>query len=350
MIHIFNGIGLNLLSLFMSSCKSCNLNVENHTIKDHSIKDNSNGAHVQSGATWIRERDLLYPGQGVLNFGMVNTASNMVVPQTTGESHSNALPLLNESKSVHSSNLTSSASVSSEKVLDTGSKDTVVTDLSGPDPVDTNIIEVGKDVSKEVGEGVVDGIDDNVDIEFVNDSDVTLMEDIGMFDDLLGMLGPRGKDKWGPPTWSYIHEKSLSYPETPTEEDKQRYKDWLLAIAEHIDCEDCSKHMNTFIVGANDSAYQDKSHFVRFLIDMHNKVNQFTKKEVLSYTEALIHMDEWPLGIKECKEELNEVEDDMDWWMILCIVMIVVIIVLIAYIVHTNSHLVDKIKLAINYK
>lgn len=104
---------------------------------------------------------------------------------------------------------------------------------------------------------------------------------------MLAAAGPRPPEKWGPRTWAYMHEKSLAFPENPTEEEKNRWRQWVTTVASNIDCPTCSEHMLKEIDTGVEQAMVNKATFVTWLIDVHNRVNAKAGKRELSYEESL---------------------------------------------------------------
>ena len=51
-----------------------------------------------------------------------------------------------------------------------------------------------------------------------------------------------GPDIWGPHGWKFIHFIVLGYPNYPTKQDKETYKNFFLLFANIIPCKICSNH------------------------------------------------------------------------------------------------------------
>ena len=92
-----------------------------------------------------------------------------------------------------------------------------------------------------------------------------------------------GPDQWGPHGWKFIHYVTLGYPDKPTRNDKIKYKNFFLSLAEVIPCILCKmnykKHLKELPI--NDSVLKNKISLMSWGIKMHNLVNiENSKKEV----------------------------------------------------------------------
>lgn len=76
--------------------------------------------------------------------------------------------------------------------------------------------------------------------------------------------------------WHIFHSFSVMYPETPTEEEKLRTKNFINKITTHlyIICSSCSKNKDTFIENYDiDLAVSSKTNIIQFFCDYHKEVN-----------------------------------------------------------------------------
>jgi len=76
--------------------------------------------------------------------------------------------------------------------------------------------------------------------------------------------------------WHIFHSFSVMYPETPTEEEKARTKDFIHKITTHLSilCSSCSKTKDTFIENYDvDLAVSSKINIIQFFCDYHKEVN-----------------------------------------------------------------------------
>ena len=123
---------------------------------------------------------------------------------------------------------------------------------------------------------------------------------------------------WGPSMWHFLHTMSFNYPVSPSTEDKQHYRDFMMSLQHILPCKFCRKNLATnykaFPLKASDLASRD--HFSRYVYRLHELVNKMlNKKSGLSYCdvrERYEHFrsrctDDKP-KIFDLKEEIKEVK------------------------------------------
>jgi hypothetical protein len=95
-------------------------------------------------------------------------------------------------------------------------------------------------------------------------------------------------DVWGPHGWKFIHYITMAYPENPTLTQKEKYKVFLLLLKDVLPCSLCAKHYeeNLKVLPLSDEILDDKEKLIKWLIDVHNRVNVSTGKPEMEYTEA----------------------------------------------------------------
>jgi|SRR5579872_3603235 len=94
---------------------------------------------------------------------------------------------------------------------------------------------------------------------------------------------------WGKYVWDCIHILTLGYPLKPTPKDKKHYKKFLYSLSYVLPCDTCRANMRTHLekLPLTDDVMSHRSSLVKWGIDLHNIVNYYTGKEMLTYTEAL---------------------------------------------------------------
>jgi hypothetical protein len=121
-----------------------------------------------------------------------------------------------------------------------------------------------------------------------------------------------GPDVWGPHAWKFLHYVSLGYPSNPTPEQKQKYKQFFELLRDVLPCSLCANHYaeNYKNHPLTDEILSDREKLIKWVIDVHNIVNEMKNKPVIRYVDArkLIDTD------TKCKpvEKFVEVEDE-DW-------------------------------------
>jgi len=76
--------------------------------------------------------------------------------------------------------------------------------------------------------------------------------------------------------WHIFHSFSVMYPETPSEEERIRTKNFINKITTHLSiiCSSCSRNKDTFIQNYDiDLAVSSKTNLIQFFCDYHKEVN-----------------------------------------------------------------------------
>lgn len=84
---------------------------------------------------------------------------------------------------------------------------------------------------------------------------------------------------WGPSTWNSLHCISFSYPENPTDSDKEYYKAYFQLLKFVLPCCICRKHFteHTKIGGKheiNNDIFENRSSLTKWLYNLHNDVDE----------------------------------------------------------------------------
>jgi hypothetical protein len=94
---------------------------------------------------------------------------------------------------------------------------------------------------------------------------------------------------WGPPLWKFMHYFTLSYPENPTEDEKDTLVKFFETIGDTIPCEKCrynfSQHLEKMPI--TEEILESNVKVVRWLFDLHNEVNKSTNKPVFNYDDFI---------------------------------------------------------------
>jgi len=113
---------------------------------------------------------------------------------------------------------------------------------------------------------------------------------------------PIGPDTWGPVIWHALHYITLGYPEHPTENNKEKYKQFFTLLSDTIPCSICAAHFseNLLIMPLDDKVLENRESLVKWLIDFHNVVNEKNKKPIVKYEDARRMIEE----NTECKHNI----------------------------------------------
>ena len=93
---------------------------------------------------------------------------------------------------------------------------------------------------------------------------------------------------WGPQLWFLMHIISFEYPDHPMETDKRIYYDFYSSLKDIIPCDKCKKHYREFLHKHPLLPFLDKkADLVKWVIDIHNFVNESLGKPFVSMDEVL---------------------------------------------------------------
>ncbi len=94
---------------------------------------------------------------------------------------------------------------------------------------------------------------------------------------------------WGPHGWKFLHYVTFSYPENPTNEDKENYKFFFNSVGTILPCFTCREnyknHLKKFPLDNN--TLKTQFNLVSWLINVHNEVNKIHGEKIFSYNEVL---------------------------------------------------------------
>lgn len=92
---------------------------------------------------------------------------------------------------------------------------------------------------------------------------------------------------WGPHFWYVIHTTALNYPTIPTDFHKMAYKNFFESFANVLPCKKCREHYQTHISRYPITPFLDSNELLnKWIIDLHNMVNQSLGKRQLTYQEV----------------------------------------------------------------
>ena len=95
-------------------------------------------------------------------------------------------------------------------------------------------------------------------------------------------------NEWGPPLWYKLHMKTFDYPDVATYKEKVLAIKYFKEVEKLLPCEKCRVHYRQNLKASPIEYHVDtRDELVRWLIDLHNKVNAQTGKRILSYEEAI---------------------------------------------------------------
>ena len=94
---------------------------------------------------------------------------------------------------------------------------------------------------------------------------------------------------WGPAQWHMLHTISFNYPVNPTNEQKEKYRDYVLSLQNVLPCGACRKNLKTNLkhLPLKMSDMKSRDTFSRYIYNLHELVNKMLKKKSnLSYCDV----------------------------------------------------------------
>jgi hypothetical protein len=86
---------------------------------------------------------------------------------------------------------------------------------------------------------------------------------------------------WGPSAWHFMHTISFNYPVYPTNDDKKKYRNYILNLVHILPCGKCRKNLieNFNILPLKIINMKNRDTFSRYIYDLHELVNNMLGKE-----------------------------------------------------------------------
>ena len=95
-------------------------------------------------------------------------------------------------------------------------------------------------------------------------------------------------DIWGPPGWTFLHSITFAYPNNPTDVDKKNFAQFFNSLATVLPCATCSSNYKQNLINDPvENHLNNKKSLIKWLINVHNKVNIDNNKPTLSYKNVI---------------------------------------------------------------
>jgi hypothetical protein len=94
---------------------------------------------------------------------------------------------------------------------------------------------------------------------------------------------------WGPSMWHYLHTMSFNYPIKPTQEDKKKYREFILNLQYTLPCKYCRMNLkNNFKQHPLQGCHmKNRETFSKYVYQLHEVVNKMLgKKSGLTYCDV----------------------------------------------------------------
>ena len=107
---------------------------------------------------------------------------------------------------------------------------------------------------------------------------------------------------WGPQGWAFMHYVSFGYPDNPSSRDKQNYKNFYYSIQNILPCKNCQRnYQENLKEDPIENSLRDRDSLIKWVIDIHNKVNKEMSKKEYEYEEAIkLYQGENPQLLNHC--------------------------------------------------
>ena len=93
---------------------------------------------------------------------------------------------------------------------------------------------------------------------------------------------------WGPHYWFFLYTLTLSYPLNPNNITKKKYYDFIQNLPLFIPSNEIGNDFSKFLDEYPVSPYlESRESFTKWLHFVHNKINIYLGKKIISYEEAL---------------------------------------------------------------
>lgn len=97
---------------------------------------------------------------------------------------------------------------------------------------------------------------------------------------------------FGPCAWKLLHSVSFTFPDNPSEEQKENYLSFIHALSKVLPCPECQKDMQEYL-RENTVDVSSRSKFSTWCVDFHNHVNQKLGKRSVPYEEIARRYSGW---------------------------------------------------------
>ena len=129
---------------------------------------------------------------------------------------------------------------------------------------------------------------------------------------------------WGHHVWKALHYISLGYPDNPTQQQKQDYKNFFLLLKTTLPCNLCRNHYeeNLKELPLTDKVLENRTNLIKWVIDLHNIVNKMKNYPILSYDDALKIINSY---------DINHINYDLNNFYLIIILLILIILFILFY-------------------
>ncbi len=100
---------------------------------------------------------------------------------------------------------------------------------------------------------------------------------------------------WGPYGWFFLVSCILSYPDNPSDNDKQKFSNFIDSIKYVLPCEKCRIHFSNFISDnpLNDNILSSKNNLLKWVYNAQNNVKKINNETLYNYNEYIKYYEQF---------------------------------------------------------
>jgi hypothetical protein len=122
---------------------------------------------------------------------------------------------------------------------------------------------------------------------------------------------------WGKSGWIFLHSITFSYPDNPSPETKQIYKEFFLKVGKILPCEKCRYNYDLHLqkYPLDNSALFSHDSLITWLINIRNEVNAILDKNYVTIDDVV--------------EEMEQAKNKTSKYKYLCLILIAIIAIIV---------------------
>lgn len=135
---------------------------------------------------------------------------------------------------------------------------------------------------------------------------------------------------WGASFWYMLHLITFAYPDEPNYIQQRGYHDFFVNLQHVIPCLECRKHYSQYIQEHPVTPYlSSKANLIKWLTDIHNKVNQGLGKPTLTIGDVIQKYSQPPIKTI-VTTYCPKVKSTIKWYRA-CVIILVLLLVIFYY-------------------
>lgn len=99
-------------------------------------------------------------------------------------------------------------------------------------------------------------------------------------------------DVWGPGAWTFLHSITFTYPHKPDYNTRKEFYNFFDNLKNVLPCNICMSHYKKHLKDSPLINHLDsKEDLIKWLINIHNKINELNGKRIWKYEEVIHYYD-----------------------------------------------------------